>query len=198
MRENKTKIFIIINLLAIILVMSGCSTIKNASSESTTKTNNTIKGTGDLFLNAQNLVQLKMMSNGTDCQTENDYSNIVDSTLGQYSICYYNIIALNDTQVTIEFNKFANLEELNGSYQYSSLHLYSIQGLISENDYGDQSRFRINNVNDYMGQLNNPNVTYYHLWICKDTYLIHITSSGSKDAKEYIEKIGRQILLKFG
>ena len=99
--------------------------------------------------------------------------------------------------VIIELQKFANYEALNGSYQYSSLHLYSVQGLISENDYGDQSRFRVNNVNDYGGEFNDPNVYYYHLWICKNEYLIHITSKGDKEAETYITKIGQQILSKF-
>jgi hypothetical protein len=105
---------------------------------------------------------------------------------------------LNDTQVIIELQKFANYEALDGSYQYSSQHLYSIEGLISENVYGDQSRFRVNNVNDYGGQYNVPGVYYYHLWICKDLYLIHITSKGSEGAREYIANIGQQILSKFG
>ncbi|MFH0949069.1 MAG: hypothetical protein V1802_01125 [Candidatus Aenigmatarchaeota archaeon] len=167
-------------------------------------------GTQDLLLNTQDLQQLGMTSDlntqdlqqlgitsGTNCQTDKDYTNIVDSSLGQYSICIYKISSSNDTQVIIELQKFANYEALNGSYQYGSLHLYSVEGLISENDYGDQSRFRVNNVNDYGGQYNDPNVYYYHLWICKDEYLIHITSKGSKEAEGYVASIGRQILSKF-
>ena len=189
----------------------------NSSQESpsgpTIRTTPTISGTQELVFNEQDLQQLGMTSdlneqdlqqlgitgNGTNCQTEEDYTNIVDSSLGQYSICIYNISSLNDTQVIIQLQKFANYEALNGAYQYDSQHLYSIQGLISENDFGDQSRFRVNNENDYGGQYNDPNVYYYHLWICKNEYLIHITSNGrSKEAKEYIAKIGRRILSKFG
>ena len=159
-------------------------------------TNNKISGIQDLVLNKQDLQQLGMMSDGTDCQTDTEYTNSIDSSVGQYSICGY--VMLKDTNVVIELQKFANYEALNGSYQYSSQHLYSIEGLISENDYGDMSRFRVNNVNDYGGQYNDPNVYYYHLWIAKNEYLIHITSKGTKEADKYIAKIGQQILSKFG
>jgi uncharacterized protein YceK len=196
-------------ILAILLILvGGCSTVQ----DSQIKTTHTISGTQELVLNEQDLQQIGMtsdlnaqdlqqfgMSNGTNCLTDENYTNIIDSSQGQYSICIYNIGNLNDTEVIIELQKFANYEALNGSYQYSSLHLYSVEGLISENDYGDQSRFRVNNVNDYGGEFNDPNVYYYHLWICKDKYLIHITSKGrSKEAVDYIAKIGQQILSKFG
>jgi hypothetical protein len=106
---------------------------------------------------------------------------------------------LNDTSIIIELQKFADYEALNGTYQYDSLHYYSIQGLISENTFGDQSRFRLNNENDYGGQFNPPGVYFYHLWITKDLYLIHVTSSGtSQEAEGYVANIGRQILSKFG
>ena len=195
-------------ILAILLILiGGCALVQDGR----IKTTPTISGTQELVLNEQDLQQLGMtsdlneqdlqqlgMSNGTNCRTDEDYTNIVDSSLGQYSICIYNINSLNDTWVVIELQKFANYEALNGSYQYDSQHLFSIQGIISENDYGDQSLFRVNNENDYGGQFNEPGVYYYHLWICKDLYLIHITSKGSKDAGEYITKIGRRILSKFG
>lgn len=178
----------------------------------TTNTTPAITGIQELVLNEQDLQELGMaddlneqdlqelgISNGTNCQTDEEYTNIVDSSQGQYNICAYTISSLNDTQIIIELQKFTNYEALNGSYQYSSLHYYSIEGLISENDYGDQSRFRVNDVHDYGGEFNDPNVYYYHLWICKDLYLIHITSKGgNKDAKEYVGKTGRLILSKFG
>ena len=194
-------------ILAILLILiTGCSTVQDPPSWPT------ISGTQELALNEQDLSQLGMtndvneqdlqqigISSGTNCRTDEEYSNIVDSSVGQYSICSYIINSLNDTQLIIELQKFANLEALNGSYQYDSLHLYSIQGLISQDDFGDQSRFRVNNVNDYGGQFNEPGVYFYHLWFTKDLYLIHITSSGrSKEAKEYIAKIGQRILSKFG
>jgi len=158
----------------------------------------TISGTQELVLNEQDLQQLGMTSAGTDCYTDEEYSNIVDSSLGQYSFCNYTINSLNDTWVVIELQKFANYEALNGSYQYDSQHLFSIQGIISENDYGNQSLFRVNSEYDYGGQYNEPGVYYYHLWICKNEYLIHITSKGSKEADDYIAKIGWRILSKFG
>jgi len=194
-------------ILAILLILiTGCSTVQDPPSWPI------ISGTQELALNEQDLQQIGMtsdvneqdlqqlgMSNGTNCQTDEEYTNIVDSSVGQYSICSYIINSLNDTQVIIELQKFANYEALNGSYQYNSLHLYSVQGLISQDDFGDQSRFRVNNVNDYGGQYNDPNVYFYHLWFTKDLYLIHITSKGSsKEAQEYIAKIGQQILSKFG
>jgi hypothetical protein len=155
-----------------------------------------ISGTQELVLNEQDLQQLGMTSEA-DCRTEEQTS--YSSNLVQYTICAYLIPSLNDTEVIIEMKKFTNLEDLNDSYQYDSSHLYSVEGLISENDYGDQSRFRVNNENDYMGHLNEPGVYYYHLWICKDEYLIHITSSGrSEEAGEYITETGQLILSKFG
>ena len=193
-------------ILAILLILiTGCSTVQDPPSWPI------ISGTQELALNEQDLQQIGMtsdvneqdlqqlgMSNGTNCQTDEEYTNIVDSSVGQYSICSYIINSLNDTQVIIELQKFANYEALNGSYQYNSLHLYSVQGLISQDDFGDQSRFRVNNVNDYGGQFNEPGVYFYHLWFTKDLYLIHITSSGrSKEAGDYIPKIGQQILSKF-
>ncbi len=161
----------------------------------TTETTHTISGTQDLVLSEQDLQQLRMMSEGS-CQTE-EYQTNGHSPLAQYSICNYTINSLDDTEVVLQLKKFTNLEDLNGAYQYDSLHLYSVEGLINENKHGDQSRFRVNHENDYGGQYNDPTVYYYHLWICKNEYLVHITSKGSKEAKEYIEKIGRQILSKF-
>lgn len=133
-----------------------------------------------------------MTSNG--CRTE-DYETGPSSSLAQYSFCNY---SLGDTEVIIELKRFTNPEDLNGSYQYDSSHLYSAEGLISEDDYGDMSRFRVNNENDYMGHLNPPGVYYYHLWITKDLYLIHVTSKGTVEAEDSIAEIGQAILSKFG
>jgi hypothetical protein len=185
---------LVIILAILLMLIGGCSTVQDSPSGPTIKSIHTISGTQELVLNEQDFQQLGIT--GHDCRTEEEYSNIEDSSLGQYTFCNYTI--LNDTEVIIELQKFANYEALNGSYQYSSLHLYSIEGLISENDYGDQSRFRVNNEHDYGGQYNEPNVYFYHLWICKDLYLIHITSKGrSKEAVDYIAKIGRRIVSKF-
>ncbi|MEK6943168.1 MAG: hypothetical protein AABX00_03850 [Nanoarchaeota archaeon] len=170
-----------------LLLIGGCSTAKT-----------TILGTQELLLDAQDLQQLGMKNNGTDCLTE-EYPTNEFSPLAQYSFCDYTINSLNDTEVIIQLQKFTNLNDLNGTYQYSSQHYRSVEGLISVNDYGDQSRFYLNNENDYGGQYNDPNIYYYTLYITKDEYLIQITSKGSsKEAAEYISKIGRQILSKFG
>ena len=175
-------------ILAILLILiGGCSTVQDSPSGPTIKTTHTISGTQDLVLNEQDLQQLGMTGHG--CLTEEEYTNIVDSSLGQYSFCNYTINSLNDTQVVLELQKFTNVEDRNGTYQYSSLHLRGFEGLISENDYGDLSRLYVNNEST---------VYYYHLWIGKDEYLIHITSKGTKEAGEYIAKIGRRILSKFG
>lgn len=184
------KEFLLFGILSIIIVISGCI-------QPGEKDTGTPSGTQELVLNDQDLQQLGDMSVGTDCRTEEQTS--YSSQKVQYTVCSYVINSLNDTEVIIELKKFTNLEDLNGTYQYDSLHLYSVEGLISENDYGDQSRFRVNNENDYMGHLNEPGVYYYHFWITKNEYLIHITSSGrSEGAGEYIEKIGLRILSKFG
>jgi hypothetical protein len=188
------KEFLLFGLLSIIIVISGCI---QQTKPVVWNTTHTISGTQELVLNEQDLQQLGVMSDGINCNTE-EYETNEHTPLAQYSICNFTMNSLNDTEVVLELKKFTNLEDLNGSYQYDSLHLYSIEGLISENDYGDQSRFRVNNEHDYGGQYNEPNVYYYHLWICKNEYLIHITSKGIKEAEEYIAKIGRRILSKFG
>jgi hypothetical protein len=172
--------------------------VQDSPSGPTIKTTHTISGTQELVLNEQDLQQLGMRSddlkqlgmrsNGTDCQTE-EYQTNEYSPLAQYSICSYIINSLNDTEVVIQLEKFTNFEDLNGSYQYTSLHLRGFEGLISENDYGDLSRFYVNNEST---------VYYYHLWIVKNEYLIHITSKGTEEAKEYIAEIGYRILSKFG
>src|SRR3989344_8198522 len=158
----------------LLMLVAGCSTAQDSPSTINT---NAISGTNELILNEQDLQQLGMasggseelqqlgmLSNGTDCKIE-EYPTDEYSPLAQYSLCSYTINSLNDTGVIIELSKFTNLEDLNGTYQYSSLHLRSIGGLISENDYGDQSRFYVNNENDYGAQHNDSNVYYYSLYI---------------------------------
>ena len=182
------KLAIILAILLIFIV--GCSTMQDGRST------HTISGTHDLVLNEQDLQQLGVINDGIDCNTE-EYETNEYSTLAQYTFCNFTINNLNDTEVVLQLQKFANYQAINGTYQYDSSHLYSVEGLISENTFGDQSRFRVNNENDYGGQLNEPGIYYYHLWICKDLYLIHVTSKGSEEAEEYIAKIGQQILSKF-
>jgi len=189
-------------ILAILLIIIGVLLIlQSVSQESpsvpTANATNTISGTQELVPNEQDLQQLGMASAGTGCRTE-EYQTGEYSTLAQYSFCNYTISSLNDTEVVIELKKYTNFEDLNESYQYDSLHLYSAEGLISENVYGDLSRFRVSNEHDYMGHLNEPGIYYYHLWIVKNPYLIHITSKGIVEAEEHIAGIGQRILSKFG
>lgn len=181
-------------LVVLLIFTGGCLTGEDGG-----KTAPAISGTLDPVLDEQDLQQLGMTVSGTGCRTDEGYSNIVDSSTGQYTFCNYTVDALVDTSVIIELQRFANREALNGTYQYNSLHLFSVEGLISENDFGDQSRFRVNSEKDYGGEFNEPGVYYYHLWICKDEYLIHITSGGrSEEARDYIAETGRLILSKFG
>ncbi|MBS3136574.1 hypothetical protein J4401_06500 [Candidatus Woesearchaeota archaeon] len=178
-------------ILAIILIfIVGCTINQDGESaqnrSSLVQPIPRVSGTQDLLLNEQDIQQFGMRSNGTGCQIE-EYPTSERSPLAQYGICLYTIEG-DDTQVVIELQKFTNSEDLNGTYQYSSLHLRGFEGLISENAYGDQSRFYVNNESA---------VYYYHLWISKNEYLIHITSKGSKEAEEYIAKIGQRILSRF-
>ena len=188
------KGWVIFLIIGLIIFISG--SIGNISKDSTPP-EPAIPGIQDLALNEQDLQQLGMTQvwNETECQTQEYTTFNMDQA--QYRICNYTINSLNDTWVVIELEKFINREDLNDTYLYGSEHLFSVQGIISENDYGDQSLFRVNNVNDYGGQYNEPNVYYYHLWICKNVYLIHITSRGAEEAREYVPEIGLQILSKF-
>lgn len=166
-------------LAILIMLVSGCSLAKDGGQPQN------IAGTHELVLNEQDLQQLGMVG---ACQTE-EYQTDEFSPLAQYSFCNYTIDSFSDTEVVVELKKFTNFEDLNGTYQYESLHLRGFEGLISEDDYGDLSRFYVSNEST---------VYYYNLWIGKNEYLIHVTSKGSKDAGENIEKIGQRILSKFG
>lgn len=131
----------------------------------------------------------------SECKTENYKDK--QSSLKEYSFCNYTVNQLNNTWIFIELKKFSNKKDLYSFYEYDSQHLFAIDGILSENRYGDKSRFRINSENDYGAEFSNPNIFYYHLWICKDDYLIHITSKGSDQASIYIEKIAEFVLSKF-
>ena len=87
----------------LLVFIVGCSIVQESPPVLIIKITNTISGIQDLLLNEQDLLQLGMtndlnaqdlqqlgLSEGTNCQTEEGYSNIVDSSLGQYSICIYN------------------------------------------------------------------------------------------------------------
>jgi len=172
--------------LAILLLIAGC-TVQHPVTPAIT-----ISSVVDLELTDAELQELGMTGS---CQPVEEYSNVVDSTLGEYAFCNYTI---SNTEMIIELKRFTNKEALNGSYQYDSSHYYSAEGLLGENQYGDQSRFRVNSEKDYGGEFNPPGVYFYHLWFTKDSYLIHITSKGSEDAKDTIAEIGRMMLSRFG
>lgn len=194
----------------LLIFIGGCSKVQESQLEPTPNASNNISGTLALILSEKEISQLGMTSeineqdlvqlglnNGTNCRTDEDYTNVVDSSRGAYTLCVYNIKSLNNTQLIIELTKFTNYEALNGSYGYSSSHLFGAKGLISENDFGDQSRFHVSDPSDYGGEFNKPNEYYYNLYFTKELYLIHITSGKDKEAKDYILKIGRKILSKF-
>ena len=183
----KLRILLSIILIAIVFILiAGCSSIQNKGSIQK------FSETSDLLLNEQDLMQLGMRG---DCKTE-EYNTSEKMAISQYSFCNYTIDDLN-TEIIIELSKYTNFEDLNDSYQYNSLHLRSSEGLISENKYGDQSRFYVNHESDYGGQFDESDIYYYHLWITRDLYLIHITSKGSQEAKERVKEIGLKILEKF-
>jgi hypothetical protein len=176
-------------LLIFLLLFIGCSSINEVKTSD-------IVSVQQLVLTGKDIKQLGLSSGGA-CSLDENYSNIIDSSAGQYSFCNYTINSINHTEIAVILQKFADYEALNGSYQYDSLHLYSVEGIISENTFGDQSRFRVNNEHDYGGEFNPPGVYFYHLWIANDLFLIHITSGGSKEAKQYVTDIGGLILSKF-
>ncbi|MBD3204511.1 hypothetical protein GF327_09550 [Candidatus Woesearchaeota archaeon] len=184
LKHHDMKLTILFSM--IILLIGGCLPEQEESSiQASTETPFPL-------LDEHDLLQLGMHG---DCRVE-QYENDKKSSLVHYSFCNYTVKSL-DAEIIVELSKYNNLEDLNGSYQYNSLHLRSSEGLINENEYGDQSRFSVNNEDDYGGEFNEPGIYYYHLWIVKNLYLIHITSKGSKDAKEHISEIGLQILTKF-
>ena len=192
-------------MIALTIVLVGCQSASQPSITSSTDTNQTIIpttnttspvfGAQNLVLTAQDIAQLGMTSNGTDCSVQN-YPNNDYSSLAQYAICDYNITSLNNTDVIIELSKLSNASIAIGAYQYDSSHLRGYQGpnlpafngTISNNDYGDMSAFYYSNESTTF---------YYHLWIVKGLYLIHITSKGDKGAQSYIANIGKVFMSKF-
>lgn len=183
-------------LAIILIIIVGYLIVQYSLSGPAANTTHAISGTQDLVLNEQDLQQLGMTSNWAECQTDEQTS--FDLSPVQYTFCNYSIDSLSDTEVFLEMKKFTNLEELDNTYQYESSHLFGAKGLISENTFGDHSRFRVNSDDDYGAEFNEPGVYFYHLWICKNEYFIHITSKGAGEAEGYIAETGRLILSKFG
>jgi len=145
---------------------------------------------------AQTLEVLGLTSDNQYCKTEN-YETSESSPLAQLATCSYTIDGMADTSVIIEMKRFTNSNDLTGTYQYESLHLRGAKGLLAENTFGDQSRFSVNSDDDYGAEFNPPGVSFYSLYFTKDSYLVHVTTKGSADAKEDVASIGRRILAKF-
>lgn len=184
----------------VLILIAGCAAKQDYEQTSVT-------GIGDLLLSEQDLVQAGLTRDvhdevlaqlgldGTNCKTEEQ--TVFDASGVDYGICSYASSSLNNTQVIIELKKFANASEAKNAYYYDSSHLYSAKGIISKDEYGDQSLFRMNSKDDYMGNLDPADLFYYHLWFIKDAYLIHITSKGSKDAGEMVARIASIIEARF-
>lgn len=191
-------------LIILLVLLLGCTRLDDKVSNPSAQK---LSSTQDLTLDRQDMEELDMISypdnqdlqqigvtfdDGTACNTE-EYETNEHSSLAEYSICSY---ILDDTEIIIELKKFTDKNDLNGSYQYDSSHYYSAEGMISENTFGDLSRFRVNNEHDYGGT--NTSMYYYHLWITKDDFLIHITSKGTVEAQDTIADIGEKIVGKLG
>ncbi|MFT4303956.1 MAG: hypothetical protein ACMXYG_05290 [Candidatus Woesearchaeota archaeon] len=182
--------YLIILMLSFIFIL-GCNSIQNNDLE----VGYEITSINNLLLDEKDLVELDISILNSDCEV-NVYETSPTSPLEQDYMCYFNINSY-DSEVIIQIQKFTNLDDLNGTYQYSSSHYRSAEGLISENEYGDMSRFYRNSEKDYGAEFNDPDVYFYHLWIVKDKYLILVTSKGSEEAKDTVEAIGLTILSKF-
>ncbi|MFH8080784.1 MAG: hypothetical protein QXO84_02800 [Candidatus Aenigmatarchaeota archaeon] len=133
------------------------------------------------------------LSTSDNCKMEKYETNEYNS-LSEYFSCNYTVNELKDTWIFVEIKKFENREDLENTYQYESSHLFGSKGLLSENELGEKSRFRVSSDDDYGAEFNPKGVYFYHLWICKGNYLIHITSKGEKEAGEYVKKIGQKII----
>ncbi len=200
--KNTLKLTLVSTIL--LLLISACS----PTQEPTINTPSKISGIQNLILTEKDLQQIGMVSdhlaqlkelkltpNEGDCFIEQSQDG--SSSQAQSGICSYVIPSLNNTEVIIQLQKFTNEADRNGSYQYNSLHLRSSKGLISENVYGDMSRFYVNNENDYGAEFNEGGISFYSLFIAKNEFIIQVHSKGSEDAKESIEKTGQLILSKF-
>ncbi len=144
-------------------------------------TNQPVTDISHLIPDEQELNSIKLSAEG--CQTES-YETHERAPLKQYSICNF---TGQETNITTQIYKYTNFDDLNGSYQYKSLHLRGYQGLIEENSYGQLSRFYVNNEST---------TYYYHFWIVEDPFLVHVTSKGSAQAKGYVEALGLKMLEK--
>ncbi|MFT4311251.1 MAG: hypothetical protein ACMXX7_01345 [Candidatus Woesearchaeota archaeon] len=169
-------------MLALILIVSGCSTYKEETI-----------GVSDLLLSDEYVYNLDLYPS-SPCEVE-IYETSNRSSLSEFGSCFFK--GSNESlEVVIQIRKFSNFDDLFGTYQYQSSHLRNIEGLISEDKFGDFSKFYINVEEDYMGHLNEEGVYIYHLWVVKDDFLIHITTKDYFDDKYLVENIANNILSK--
>jgi hypothetical protein len=189
-------------ILSLLVVLTACTTPTSPEPA-------TVQGTQELILTDDDLTavglspntdpadnQVLRIPNGTNCRTETTYGKNVTVENGAYTICTYTADDLNNTEITVETRRFKDQASLNGSYQYESSHLFSEDGLISRDELGDQSTFRKNSDQDYGGANNNESMHYYHLWATKDLYYVHVTSSGSDEARSIVRGVAERTLAK--
>jgi len=186
----------IVNIFLIIiftLSIAGCVTINVNSKNNTNPSDNNINSnpidnkitsTSELTLTTGELNKFNIEINESSCDTQT-YETGNFSSQSHYTICFYE---MGDTKIVFQLSKYTNFNDLNGSYQYDSLHLRGFNGLIEENKYGNLSRFYVNNEST---------TYYYHVWIVENPFLIHVTSKGVKEDKDIIENIGKSIISKF-
>ena len=82
------KVAILLTMLMISL--AGCSTVQDRGLDVVPSDDDAISGTLGLVLNETELQQLGMTVK--DCQTEQEYTNSVDSSFGQYTFCTYTVL----------------------------------------------------------------------------------------------------------
>lgn len=180
----KVKNILIFVLMILIIFLVGC----------TAKTD--ITKTISKNLTAKDLIPTKEAIGATtelNCTSE-IYNTSEFSPLAENTFCNFNI---NDSEFYLEIKKFSNQNDLNGSYQYNSAHLFGSKGFLNHTIYGDQSKLHVNAGDDYGAEFDPKGVSFYHLWFTKDLYLIHITSKGVESDRAYIENIGKKILNKY-
>ncbi|MFT4343561.1 MAG: hypothetical protein ACMXYE_02330 [Candidatus Woesearchaeota archaeon] len=194
MKSN--KLHIMFGLLLLGLFIAGCGTTQTTTENNETEITSSINTVQELVLTSQEIDELGLALVEDSCRIE-VYETTEHSSLAEFSMCNYTIPRLDNTTLHIILNKYTNTHDLNGSYQYSSLRLSSAAGIISEDEFGDQSRFRKNHEDDYGAEHNDPDVHFYNMWITKDTFLIHITTRGSEEADAYVISIAETLMSKF-
>ncbi len=148
----------------------------------------------DLLLSTEE-VALLQLSVDQECVIE-EYQTSETSPLAQSSFCSF--VSQNDSvHLIIDIKKYTNEQDVLGSFQYQSSRHRSPQGILAQNTHGSYSTFVMNVEEDYMGHLNDPEMYYYHLWIAKDLFLIHITSRGTVSDESLLLAVADKLLLRF-